>query len=77
MPIIAPRFDEIKKLTPLENYNMDKLTIGPNMSGIPTISIPIGTIESMPIGMQIIGDHYNESKIIKIAAVAERNLNGN
>ena len=56
---------------------MDKLTIGPNMSGIPTISIPIGTIESMPIGMQIIGDHYNESKIIKIAAVAERNLNGN
>ena len=77
MPIIAPRFDEIEKLTPLENYNMDKLTIGPNMSGIPTISLPIGTVQSMPIGMQIIGDHYNESKIIKIAAVAERNLNGN
>lgn len=77
MPIIAPRFDEIEKLTPLENYNMDKLTIGPNMSGIPTISLPIGRIESMPIGMQIIGDHYNESKIIRIAAIAERNLNGN
>ena len=77
MPIIAPRFDDIKKLTPLENYNMDKLTIGPNMSGIPTISIPVGNVDAMPVGMQIIGDHFNESKIIKAASIIERNINGN
>lgn len=75
MPTIAPRFDQIKKLTPVENYNMDKLTIGPNMSGIPTISIPIGKMNDMPLGLQLIGDHFQESKILRLAYAIERNKN--
>jgi len=61
MPIIAPTFDEVKKLTPLQQYKMDLLTVGPNLAGLPHISVPCGDVKGMPVGLQLIADHFNES----------------
>ena len=40
MPISAPKFTEIKKMTPLQNYQMDVLTVPANFAGIPHLSMP-------------------------------------
>ena len=67
MPIRAPKFSEIKKRTPLENYQMDILTVPANLAGIPMISVPCGQFT----GLHIIGGHLQEEKIVSIAAAHE------
>lgn len=73
MPVIAPRFDEIEKLSPIEVYMMDVLTVAPNLAGIPMISIPAGKVDKMPVGLHLMGDHLQEGKILKIAYNFENN----
>lgn len=72
MPIIAPKFTDIEKLTPVENYAMDNLTVGPNLAGIPMISVPCGTSQNMPVGLHLLGDHLKEGNIIQTADAFER-----
>ena len=64
MPVIAPKFTEIQKMTPLENYMMDILTVSPNLAGIPMISVPCGKADGMPVGLHILGDHLQEQKVL-------------
>lgn len=71
MPIIAPTFDEIKKLTPLQNYMMDIMTIGPNLAGLPHISVNVGIEKNLPIGMMMIADHLQEGKLLQFAKEVE------
>ncbi len=67
MPNIAPKFSEISKLTPLENYMMDIMTVGPNLGGFPHLSIPSGFFMGMPTGLMAISDHFEEQKLIDFA----------
>jgi aspartyl-tRNA(Asn)/glutamyl-tRNA(Gln) amidotransferase subunit A len=67
MPNIAPKFSEIDKMTPLQNYMMDIMTVGPNLAGYPHISIPSGFSNNMPTGMMAIADHFQEKKLIDFA----------
>lgn len=71
MPMIAPTFAEIKKLTPLQHYSSDILTVAPNLSGIPQLSVPVGTLDKMPIGIQLLSDHFNENQIISFGKEVE------
>ncbi len=71
MPIISPRFSEIEKLTPVETYAMDNLTVGPNLAGIPMISTPCGKSRDMPVGLHLLGNHMDEGKIIQVADAFE------
>lgn len=71
MPILPPKFSEIEKLTPIQTYNMDILTIGPNMAGMPTLSVPSGKSNGLPIGVQLIADHFNEGKLISAGCAIE------
>jgi aspartyl-tRNA(Asn)/glutamyl-tRNA(Gln) amidotransferase subunit A len=71
MPILPPKFSEIAKLTPIQIYNMDILTIASNMAGIPSLSVPVGKADGLPIGLQIMGDHFMESRLIQIGAKLE------
>ena len=73
MPIIAPKFEEIKKLTPLENYMMDILTVGPNLAGLPHLSINAGFKEKMPVGIMLISNHLEEEKLRTLGEEIERN----
>ena len=57
-----------KSGTPLEMYLADICTVSINIAGVPAISIPCGVDESgMPIGMQIIGNKFEEEKILNTA----------
>ncbi|MCF6155755.1 MAG: Asp-tRNA(Asn)/Glu-tRNA(Gln) amidotransferase subunit GatA [Candidatus Brocadia sp.] len=58
---------------PLEMYLSDIYTIPANLAGIPGISIPCGfSREALPIGMQILGKHFEEKKLLQIAYAFER-----
>ena len=67
MPLVAPTFDELKNLTPLQHYQMDILTVPPNLAGLPHISIPIGEVNGLPVGLMITAPHFHEHKIIQVA----------
>ncbi len=67
MPNIAPKFSEINKMTPLQNYMMDIMTVGPNLAGLPHLNIPSGFSNKMPTGMLVIADHFQENKLIQFA----------
>jgi aspartyl-tRNA(Asn)/glutamyl-tRNA(Gln) amidotransferase subunit A len=71
MPILPPKFTEIAKLTPIQIYNMDILTIASNMAGIPSLSVPVGKSDGLPMGLQIMGDHFSEGKLIRIGSRLE------
>ncbi len=58
---------------PLEMYVSDILTISANLAGIPGISVPAGTDRAgLPIGLQIMGNHFQERKILDCAKAVER-----
>jgi aspartyl-tRNA(Asn)/glutamyl-tRNA(Gln) amidotransferase subunit A len=67
VPMPSPTFDEIKKLTPVQCYAIDQLTVAPNIAGLPHMSVPCGKSGSLPIGMMITGPHFSEQKIIQVA----------
>ncbi len=73
MPIVAPKFDEIKKLSPIDTYMMDVLTVAPNLAGIPMISVPAEKDDGMPVGLHLMGDHLQEGKILQAASAFESN----
>ena len=58
---------------PLQMYLSDIFTISVNLAGIPAISIPCGfTSNNLPIGLQIIGKHFDEERILKAAYAYEQ-----
>ncbi len=65
MPFIAPRFDEVADMSALEIYLADHLTIPPNLSGMPHLSIPCGYVDGMPVGMQLVADHWDEGCLLQ------------
>ncbi len=63
---------------PSKSFMDDVLVIPVNMAGLPGLNLPIGfDKENMPIGMQIIGDSFEEAKIYKLASYLENKLNLN
>jgi aspartyl-tRNA(Asn)/glutamyl-tRNA(Gln) amidotransferase subunit A len=52
--------------------NNGALTIPANICGNPAISIPAGTFEGLPIGMQVIGRHYDDALLLDLARVVEQ-----
>ena len=62
---------------PSKSFLDDVLTIPVNMAGLPALSLPIGKDkDNMPIGMQIIGNDYQEAKIYNLAYFIENKLKG-
>lgn len=58
---------------PLQMYLSDIFTISVNLAGVPGISIPCGfTSNNLPVGMQIIGKHFDEKTILKVAYAYEQ-----
>ena len=62
-----------KSNNPMEMYLADICTVSINIAGLPAISIPAGVDkEGMPIGMQIIGNKFEEQKILNTAYAFEQ-----
>src|SRR5437773_2294930 len=71
-PTTAFRLGE-KTQDPLQMYLSDIYTISINLAGLPAISLPCGFDgEGMPIGLQIIGKHFDEATILRVADTYER-----
>lgn len=62
-----------KSNNPLEMYLADICTVSVNIAGLPGISIPCGVdSKGLPIGMQIIGNKFEEEKILNVAYAYEQ-----
>ena len=61
----------------VKSFTDDLLTIPVNMAGLPGMSIPVGIASNnLPIGMQIIGNKFDEAKMYKFASFIEKNFEG-
>ena len=66
-----------KSNNPLEMYLSDICTVSVNIAGLPGISIPVAKdSEGMPIGLQLIGNRFEEEKILNAAYAMEQKLGG-
>ncbi len=59
---------------PLSMYLADIYTIPAKLAGLPGLSLPAGKIGKLPVGLQIIGNHFQENKIISAASQIEKLL---
>ncbi|WP_377520576.1 Asp-tRNA(Asn)/Glu-tRNA(Gln) amidotransferase subunit GatA [Priestia megaterium] len=57
---------------PLTMYANDILTIPVNLAGVPGISVPCGLSNGLPLGLQIIGKHFDERTIYRVAHAFEQ-----
>ena len=72
MPILPPKFSEIEKLSPLQNYMMDVMTVSPNLAGLPHLNVPVGFVDKLPVGMMLTGDHLEESKLLQMGSLFDK-----
>ena len=56
---------------PVAMYLADALTAPANLAGICGISLPVGEIGNLPVGLQILGNQFEEDKIIQVAKFYE------
>ena len=52
---------------PITMYLNDIFTIGANLAGLPAMSIPCGSVGNLPVGLQLIGPHFGESRLLATA----------
>lgn len=63
-----PAFDlGSNSIDPVQMYLGDIYTLGVNLAGLPAISVPVGQINQRPVGMQLIGNHFSEAKLLNAA----------
>nr|MBQ7603183.1 Asp-tRNA(Asn)/Glu-tRNA(Gln) amidotransferase subunit GatA [Clostridia bacterium] len=66
-----------KTQDPVAMYLSDIFTVPVNIAGIPAISVPCGTDESgLPVGMQLMGKHFDEAKLFRVANAYEKTTKG-
>jgi len=54
---------------PLTMYLSDIFTVSVNLAGLPAVSLPVGKVSNLPVGLQIIGKAFEEDKILSIGEV--------
>jgi aspartyl-tRNA(Asn)/glutamyl-tRNA(Gln) amidotransferase subunit A len=71
MPVAAPRFTDIAKLSPLQNFAMDLCTVPANLAGLPHISVNAGFAGKLPVGIMAIAPHLKENRLYSFGKVIE------
>jgi aspartyl-tRNA(Asn)/glutamyl-tRNA(Gln) amidotransferase subunit A len=56
-----------KTSDPVTMYLNDIYTIGANLAGLPAMSIPCGFVQGLPVGLQLIGPHFSEQRLLNVA----------
>lgn len=64
-PTVAYKIGE--NLSPAEIYMGDVYTIGVNLAGLPSLSHPVGFVDGLPVGLQLIGKHWAENTLLNTA----------
>ncbi len=73
----TPAFEIGCKSEPYEMYLNDIFTATANLAGVPAMSVPVGAIDGLPVGAQIIARHFDEAKMFRVASVLENALGAN
>jgi aspartyl-tRNA(Asn)/glutamyl-tRNA(Gln) amidotransferase subunit A len=61
-----------KTSDPITMYLNDIYTIGANLAGLPAISVPCGFVRDLPVGLQIVGPHFSEARVLAVAHAFQR-----
>src|SRR5580658_9152480 len=61
-----------KTSDPITMYLNDIYTIGANLAGLPAISVPCGFVQDLPVGLQIVGPHFSEARVLTAAHAYQR-----
>ena len=62
-----------KSEDPVSMYLSDIYTIATNLAGLPGMSVPCGFSNKMPVGLQIIGNYFDESRLLNVAHQYQQN----
>lgn len=60
---------------PVEMYLQDIFTVSANIAGLPAISLPLGLVNNMPIGLQIMGRQFDDASVLGLGSVLEEQIN--
>jgi aspartyl-tRNA(Asn)/glutamyl-tRNA(Gln) amidotransferase subunit A len=69
-PITAFRFGE-RTQDPIKMYLADIFTVSVNLAGLPAISVPIGKVNNLTVGGQLIGRAFDEATLLKLSYLWE------
>jgi aspartyl-tRNA(Asn)/glutamyl-tRNA(Gln) amidotransferase subunit A len=64
LDVVSRRFPDL--------VNMGALTIVSNIYGNPAVSIPAGTVDGLPVGMQVLARHHEDARLLDVALAVER-----
>jgi aspartyl-tRNA(Asn)/glutamyl-tRNA(Gln) amidotransferase subunit A len=56
-----------KSENPVEMYLSDIYTTAVNLAGLPALSVPVGFLDGMPAGLQLIGNYLDEARLLAVA----------
>jgi aspartyl-tRNA(Asn)/glutamyl-tRNA(Gln) amidotransferase subunit A len=56
---------------PLAMYVLDVLTLGANLAGLPGVSLPCGTSDGLPVGLQVLAPQWGDSTALRVARAYE------
>jgi aspartyl-tRNA(Asn)/glutamyl-tRNA(Gln) amidotransferase subunit A len=57
---------------PVEMYQQDVFTVPASLAGVPALALPSGYHEGLPVGMQLVGPHFSENRLIALGADFQR-----
>ena len=61
-----------KMTDPLQMYLVDIYTVSINLAGLPGMSLPCGAVDDLPVGLQIVGKHFDEEMVLRVGAAYQR-----
>lgn len=65
-PVTAFKVGE-KNDNPLEMYLSDVMTVGVSVAGLPALSVPGEMVNGLPVGIQLVGNYFDEASLLKVA----------
>ncbi len=70
MPVTPFELGEVVR-DPLTMYRSDRNTVPVNLANLPAISVPVGAVDGLPVGAQLVGPQYAEESLLHVAAAVE------
>lgn len=71
-PTTALSYEAMKNMKPVDTYWGDVFTTPSSLAGVPSLALPVGLANNgLPIGLQVIGKHFDENTVFQVADVLE------